>query len=87
MTSLSSMIKYTKSLDYYKTSLKCMKERCFVDTEGPWPWAAEPPSSVYWMIAPPLATPLVKARLHLQFLLRFLVRFSSSDACERVDEL
>ena len=53
MTSLSSMIKYTKSLDYYKTSLKCMKERCFVDTEGPWPWAAEPPSSVYWMIAPP----------------------------------
>ena len=28
-----------------------------------------------------------KARLHLQFLLRFLVRFSSSDECERVDEL
>ena len=24
----------------------------------------------------------VKARLHLQFLLRFLVQFSSSDACE-----
>jgi hypothetical protein len=28
-----------------------------------------------------------KARLHLQFLLRFLVRFSSSDECERVGEL
>jgi hypothetical protein len=27
------------------------------------------------------------ARLHLQFLLRFLVRFSSSDACEGVDKL
>jgi hypothetical protein len=26
-------------------------------------------------------------RLHLQFLLRFLVRFSPSDACEGVDEL
>ena len=30
---------------------------------------------------------VLKARLHLQFLLRFLVRFSPSDACERVDEL
>jgi hypothetical protein len=29
----------------------------------------------------------LKARLHLQFLLRFLVRFSASDACERVNEL
>ena len=31
--------------------------------------------------------PHFKARLHLLFLLRFLVRFSPSDACERVDEL
>jgi hypothetical protein len=29
----------------------------------------------------------LKARLHLQFLLRFLVRCSPSDACDRVDEL
>jgi hypothetical protein len=29
----------------------------------------------------------LKARVHLQFLLRFLVRFSPSDACERVGEL
>ena len=29
---------------------------------------------------------LIKARLHLQFLLQFLVRFSPSDGCERVDE-
>jgi hypothetical protein len=29
----------------------------------------------------------LKVRLHLQFLLRFLVRFSSSDACERVNKL
>ena len=28
----------------------------------------------------------LKACLHLQFLLRFLVRFSPSDACERVGE-
>jgi hypothetical protein len=28
-----------------------------------------------------------KACLHLQFLLRFLVRFSSAEGCERVDEL
>jgi hypothetical protein len=27
-----------------------------------------------------------RINLHLQFLLRFLVRFSSSDGCERVDE-
>ncbi len=31
----------------------------------------------------PVAT--VQARLHLQFLLRFPVRFSSFDRCERVD--
>jgi hypothetical protein len=30
---------------------------------------------------------LLKASLRLQFLLRFQVRFSSSDGCERVDEL
>jgi hypothetical protein len=30
---------------------------------------------------------VLKARLHLQLLLRFLVRFSPSDSCERVDEL
>jgi hypothetical protein len=29
----------------------------------------------------------LKARLHLQFLLRFLLQFSLSNACERVDEL
>jgi hypothetical protein len=29
----------------------------------------------------------LKARLHLQFLLRFLVRFSPSDAREQVGEL
>ena len=27
-----------------------------------------------------------KARLHLQFLLRFQTRFSSPDGCERMDE-
>jgi hypothetical protein len=32
-------------------------------------------------------TLIFKARLQLQFLLRFPVRFSSSDGCERVDEL
>jgi hypothetical protein len=30
---------------------------------------------------------LIKARLHFQFSLRFLVRVSPSDGCERVDEL
>jgi hypothetical protein len=29
----------------------------------------------------------VKAYLHVQIVLRFLVRFPSSDECERVDEL
>jgi hypothetical protein len=29
----------------------------------------------------------LKACLHLQFLLRLQVRFSSSDGCERVDKL
>ena len=32
-------------------------------------------------------TDIEKAPLHLQFLPRFLVQFSTSDGCERVDEL
>ena len=38
------------------------------------------------VVALPCTTTL-KARLHLQFLLRFKVQFSSSDGCERVDKL
>jgi hypothetical protein len=32
-----------------------------------------------------VALPIYKTRLHLKYLLRFLVQFSSSDACKRVD--
>ena len=38
-----------------------------------------------WLLQERLARTL-KARLHLQILLRFLVRFSPFDGCERVNQ-